>query len=117
LRVSQGLVLRPDAHLARMCAGIARLKLPAMPEVKFRAALRELARSVAGLSQARVRLTWTPGVHGQGSLHGIAQPYVRPGSVRLSQSPFLRNERSALTGVKSISYAENLLALQEAKEA
>jgi branched-chain amino acid aminotransferase len=35
--------------------------------------------------------------------------------VAVVTSPFVRNERSALTGIKSTSYADNILALQEAK--
>lgn len=42
-----------------------------------------------------------------------SKPY--PEKLSLLSSPFQRNERSALTGIKAISYAENLAALEDGK--
>jgi len=39
-----------------------------------------------------------------------------PGSASVIISPWIRNENSAITGVKSVSYAENALALKWAKD-
>jgi branched-chain amino acid aminotransferase len=101
-----------DRHMQRLRAGAAKLSLTVPEESTIRAALRVLMREnqcEAGL--ARLRLTVVPGTVLVAAVPFV--PYL--GSVAVVTSPFVRNERSALAGIKAISYAENLIALEEAK--
>ena len=75
---------------------------------------------------ARVRLTISAGLGPLGSARLLSEPTVccaateipvRSGSARLQVASWPRNERSPLAGVKSTSYAENVLALARARAA
>ncbi|MFD3516899.1 aminotransferase class IV [Streptomyces sp. NPDC058657] len=73
----------------------------------------------------RLRVTYTGGVSPLGSDRGDAAPTLivalgecarRPDSTAVVTVPWTRNERSALTGLKTTSYAENVVALSRARE-
>ena len=76
-----------------------------------------------GLREARLRVTVTGGISPLGSERGKATPTVivaataieppEP-SVSIATVPWVRNDRGATTGLKTISYAENVRALAEA---
>jgi len=85
---------------------------------------REAADAIAG--PARVRLTISAGLGPLGSSRLTTPPTVvcaaspvpvRAGDARVHLASWPRNERSPLAGVKSTSYAENVLALAEAEAA
>ena len=118
-----------DLHLARMRAGAVRLGLDVCQLGE-----REICASMCGLlersgfdrGRARVRLAVSAGVGdlrdlagGSGSLMwmtvGACPP--PPESLVLITASFPRNERSPLAGLKSASYVENLIALDEARRA
>jgi branched-chain amino acid aminotransferase len=96
----------------------------AVPEVE---ALRHAFREVMAandLPEARLRATVTSGAGPLGSEKGHGEPTLLvaasvlkpwPATEHAVTAPWPRNERGALTGVKSISYAENALALAHAK--
>ncbi len=76
------------------------------------------------LSEARIRVTVTSGAGPLGSDKGdhlptiiVAASALKPWPLtdRVIIVPWARNERSAIVGVKSISYAENVRALAHAK--
>ena len=78
----------------------------------------------ASRAQGRMRITWTSGDGplgsargpGPGSLIVWVEPAVAwPASSRIAVCPWPRNERAAVAGVKSTSYAENVVALAWAK--
>jgi branched-chain amino acid aminotransferase len=46
----------------------------------------------------------------------LAGPGPRPETVRVARVPWVRNERSAVAGLKTTSYAENVVALAYAAE-
>jgi branched-chain amino acid aminotransferase len=119
LRVHRGIPFAWRRHLARLAVSAGALEL-AMPDAGV---LREAAEEVVGanaLAEARLRITITGGPGGAGSQRGDAPPTVlvvavpveeRPFVVDLVTLPWSRNERGAVAGVKTISYAENVRAL------
>jgi branched-chain amino acid aminotransferase len=112
-------------HLERLRASAAAMRI----ELPNQAHLTNIVRRVANESavelsgQARVRLTISAGLGPLGSARldmpptivcaASAMP-VRSGDARLHVASWPRNERSPLSGVKSTSYADNVLALAEA---
>jgi len=68
------------------------------------------------LARARVRLTLTAPVTGGPSwLIEAGPPPAHPEKARVITIPFTRNERSALAGLKTINYGENVVALRLAR--
>jgi branched-chain amino acid aminotransferase len=90
-------------------------------------AIREgIAATLEGqdLAFGRIRITVTSGPGPLGSPRGaaglttvvIAEPSDRPPSIsQIATVPWPRNERGALAGLKTTSYAENVVALAHAK--
>ncbi|GAA3846237.1 aminodeoxychorismate lyase [Streptomyces phyllanthi] len=73
----------------------------------------------------RLRITYTGGVSPLGSERGdhgptlvvaLGEAHRRPDSTAVVTVPWTRNERGALTGLKTTSYAENVVALARARE-
>jgi branched-chain amino acid aminotransferase len=123
LRVHRGIPFAWRRHIARLGVSAAGLELP-MPEPQV---LRDAADQVIaanGLADARLRITITGGPGGAGSHRGDEPPTVLVVAVAIEQRPFVvdlvtlpwpRNELSAVAGIKTISYAENVRALLYAK--
>jgi len=112
-----------DLHIARLAAGCVRLGWnPVLPDLQqVMAELIEMNDLASG--RARIRLSISAGsgkVHdlSLGADHVILMTAVAaadpPASTTANLSPWVRNERSALAGLKCASYAENLVALQHA---
>lgn len=114
-----------DRHLSRHAAGTRRLGWEAADPIALEQGIGELLeanRLTRGA--ARVRLFQTAG---HGTLGDPAQGpdcvtvltavalAASPASLSLNLSPWVRNERSPLAGLKCASYAENVLALQQAR--
>lgn len=114
LRAYEGMPFAWTRHMRRLArsAGILGMPLPDAEE------LRRAARAVVqanGLADARLRVTLTGGTAadtGSGRTLVTAVP-IEPvaASADVVIVPWPRNERGALTGVKSTSYAENACAL------
>ncbi|MFF2524435.1 aminotransferase class IV [Streptomyces liangshanensis] len=73
----------------------------------------------------RLRITYTGGISPLGSDRGDAGPTLvvavgetarRPDTTAAITVPWTRNERGALTGLKTTSYAENVVALARARQ-
>jgi branched-chain amino acid aminotransferase len=113
-----------DLHLARMEAGAKRLRWCFEAEGIEAAIIGLLERCRLSDQRARVRIAMTAGT---GDLRDVARggdallwitavsSPPPPESVTLITSAFPRNERSPLAGLKCASYAENLLALDQAR--
>ena len=111
-------------HWNRLVHSCTRLALPLPERNTVLDALRAVA-SANSLPSARLRITVTPGAGPLGSSRSeasdptvviVAAPlpaWQATSAVWISTHP--RNEHSALAGVKSTSYAENALALAEAR--
>jgi branched-chain amino acid aminotransferase len=111
-------------RLARSASGMG-LAIPPSPALR-RAALDVIDANA--LSDARLRITVTGGPSPLGSERGRATPTLilaaselpPPGPatpIAVVTVPWPRNERGALSGLKTISYGENVRALALAKEA
>lgn len=127
MRVTKLGVFALERHLKRLryAAKIIDLDLPSEQTIKtaIEAVIAELKqREVA---DARMRLTITSGVGPAGVMRGAninwfvtAAPLSKPtGSARLISSNIVRNELSPLVGIKTISYLENVVALNQAVKA
>jgi branched-chain amino acid aminotransferase len=124
LRVYGGRPFAWTRHLERLSRSAAGMGL-ALPAGE---ALRGAAEDVLEanrLSEARLRITVTGGPAPLGSDRGDALPTVIVAgsalapwaeSVAVATVPWPRNERGALTGLKTISYGENVRALAHAAE-
>lgn len=111
-------------HLDRLLRSAAGLGIAGLE----RAVLEEAASSVvaaAGLERARLRLTATSGPGPLGSPRGDGRPTVvaaiepaadPEASAAVVVAPWARNEKGALAGLKTTSYAENVRVLAYAHE-
>lgn len=111
-------------HLIRLTASARALGLPDPDDDVIRAAVGAVVDGSEGAS--RLRITYTGGVAPLGSDRGDAVPSLVvalapatpwPGTTTVATVPWTRNEGSAVAGVKSTSYAENVVALQRAHAA
>jgi branched-chain amino acid aminotransferase len=110
-------------HLERLSRSAAAMGLPAPDHGLLREAVAAVVEGW-GSAQGKLRITYTagPGPLGSQAAHGpvnlivAAAPVVRPAAptTAVVTAPWVRNERGALTGVKSTSYAENVRALAHA---
>ena len=124
IKVVDGLPFALDRHLDRLHRSAAGLGLPAVDDDAVR---RGIAAVLDGqdLPLGRIRVTLTGGPAPLGSGRGEAPPtlivvadVMKPWSATTTVAtvPWPRNERGALAGLKTTSYAENVVALAAAKE-
>ncbi len=128
LKVLDGVPFALTRHLERLARSSAALGLPAVDLELVRSAAAELIEvSAAEIDQhevIRLRITITGGPGPLGSMRGTAEPTLIlalapsapwPPSAAVALVTWRRNERSAIVGVKTTSYAENVVALAHAK--
>jgi branched-chain amino acid aminotransferase len=125
LKVVDGQPFAMTRHLDRLVASAMGLGLPA-PDLDE---VRRAAKAVLDgppLALARLRITYTAGPAPMGSGRGggpatlvVAADAMAPGesTTAVARVPWPRNERSAVAGLKTTSYAENVVALARAKSA
>lgn len=113
-------------HLRRLARSAAGLGLDAPDDDEIRAGVAAVLLA-AGPDVGRLRITLTAGPGPLGSHRHepgesrqtvivLAGPAPRPSVARVVRVPWVRNERSAVAGLKTISYAENVVALARAHE-
>jgi len=119
-----GRLVFADRHLGRIRKSCGKfrweIELPDLQEI----AAGLLVRNELAIGRARLRLVVTAGSGAQNDLAPGADRLVwlsafpaaeTPVSMSACLSPWPRNERSPLAGLKSASYAENLVALDHAR--
>lgn len=124
LRATHGQPFATRRHLERLHRSAAGLGLQVpYDDGILREAMREVLAS-HDLPSARVRVTVTGGAAPLGSERGegaatvliAAGPLASPApSAAVCVVPWPRNERGAMAGIKTTSYAENVVALAHAK--
>lgn len=113
-----------DRHIARLARSARGLGLAEPDPGEVRAAVAAvLAADPTPLG--RLRITYTGGISPLGSERGrsgetlvvaVAPAERRPDTTAVVTVPWTRNERGALAGLKTTSYAENVVALARAAE-
>ncbi|WP_261717871.1 aminodeoxychorismate lyase [Streptomyces sp. FZ201] len=124
VKVTDGRAFALTRHLARLTRSAQGLGLPD-PD------LDEVRRACAAVIEAnpmplgRLRITYTGGhgplgsdrgEHGPTLVVALGETARRPDSTTVITVPWTRNERGALTGLKTTSYAENVVALARAHQ-
>ncbi|WP_278234564.1 aminotransferase class IV [Isoptericola sp. AK164] len=124
--VFDGQVFALTRHLERLRRSATGLGLEAPDEQKVRegvAAVLDEAVRLDGPFDGRLRITVTAGIGPLGSMRvpgaqsvvvAVQDSVMMPES-RSARSPWPRNERSPIAGLKTTSYAENVVALADAK--
>ena len=123
VKVVDGRLFAVEPHLERLARSARGLGLP---DPDLDAVRRGLAAVLDGerMTLGRVRITWTGGIAPLGSARGdgppslivIAEPMDPwPDTAAVVTVPWPRNERGALAGLKTTSYAENVRALAHAR--
>jgi branched-chain amino acid aminotransferase len=124
LKVYGGAAFAVRRHLERLAASAAGLGLSLPDAEVLRAAVSSVV-AANGVGDGRVRITVTAGPSPLGSERGGVAPTVLvatgpltswPATTDVAVVPWPRNERGALAGLKTISYAENVVALAWARE-
>lgn len=112
-------------HLARLGRSAAGLGLPAPDADRVREGVAAvLADGADRDAMGRLRITWTAGPHPMGSGRGGGPPTLvvaysaiepAPAATTIVTVPWTRNENGATAGLKTTSYAENVIALAHAQ--
>lgn len=109
-------------HWRRLLNSCTKAGLEAPSENLFQEALQAVIKA-NHLHDARLRVTLTRGENPPGSSSLANQTFLAtavplkpwPPVERVCLAPWTRNENGALCGIKSLSYAENLLAIAQAR--
>lgn len=124
-KVVRGEVFALTRHLVRLGLSAKALGLPEPDLDRIRAGAAELlaAEDPIGFGRLRITLTGGTGPLGSERLPGsgtcvlqVAAQDPPPTTGAAVLAPWVRNERGAVTGVKTTSYAENVVALAYARE-
>ncbi len=124
MRTEGGTPFAVSRHLRRLRRSLDGLGLVlGRTDDELRDALHRVAATVDGESRVRLTVTGGPGPLGSGrddvepTVIVAASPLtVRPATGSAVTVPWRRNEHSAVAGLKTTSYAENVVALARAAE-
>ena len=124
VKVVDGRPFALTRHLDRLARSAAGLGLPGVDDIEVRRAV-DAVLAAEHLPHGRLRITYTGGVAPLGSARGDGPPTLavvadvlhrNPSTTSVATVPWPRNERGAMAGLKSTSYAENVVALAYATE-
>ena len=124
MKIVRGRAFALRRHLDRLARSTAGMRLPCPPPDVVAAAV-DAVIAANGWAEGRLRVTVTGGPGALGSDRAAVAPTVIvaggpmpawPAAADVAVAPWPRNERGALTGVKSVSYGENVVALAYARD-
>ncbi|GAA1907600.1 aminotransferase class IV [Streptantibioticus ferralitis] len=124
LKVTAGTAFALDRHLARLARSARGLGLPEPDRERVRQACLAVL-DADPVPYGALRITYTGGIAPLGSRRGDGDPTLvvalaetgrRPDTTAIVTVPWTRNENGALTGLKTTSYGENVVALAYALE-
>lgn len=123
-KVVDGVPFALTRHLRRLARSASGLGLAEPDEAEVRDAAAAVLKE-RHLELGRLRITWTAGTGPLGSGRDEAKPTLVvaasaaapwPAEVGAVRVPWTRNERAATAGLKTTSYAENVIALEYAHD-
>lgn len=123
LKFSSGVPFAVDRHLRRLAKSAKGLGIAVPSQELISKALAEVSAANQSVKQGRMRITVTSGAGPLGSdrlaanptlVISVAEQKTWPNTAKIAIVPWIRNEKSPLVGLKSISYAENVIALEKA---
>ena len=124
MKIVRGRAFAARRHLDRLVRSTAGMRLPCPPREVVLAAMEQVI-GANGWGEGRLRVTVTGGPGALGSDRAAVEPTVIvaggplpawPAAADVAVAPWPRNERGALTGIKSVSYGENVVALAYARD-
>lgn len=124
LKVEHGVAYAVSRHMRRLVASAETLRLPQLPVDDIRSGIAQVLAAGAP-PLARMRVTVTAGAGPLGSDRSEVPPTVvialaeaSPWSSTTTATlvPWVRNERSPVSGAKTTSYADNIVALDWAHQ-
>lgn len=124
VKITEGTSFALTRHLDRLALSARGLGLPAPDLDEVRTACGAVT-AANPMPRGRLRVTYTGGLSPLGSDRGGASPTLvvaldeasrRPDTTSVITVPWTRNERGALAGLKTTSYAENVVALARARQ-
>lgn len=124
LKTTQGEAFAVNRHLRRLARSARGLGLPE-PDKDEVAHACAAVLAANPMPHGKLRITYTGGISPLGSDRGeagatlvvaIGTATPDPGPSAIVTVPWTRNERGALTGLKTTSYGENVVALARARE-
>ena len=124
VKTLQGVPFALTRHLVRLERSAAGLGLPSPDLDDVRRGVAAVLDGAQGDPIGRLRITWTAGPHPMGSGRGggpatlvVAYSAIDPAASETTvvTVPWTRNENGATAGLKTTSYAENVIALAHAQ--
>jgi branched-chain amino acid aminotransferase len=125
VKIVDGRPFAVTKHLERLVRSAVGLGLPEPEVARIEEGIAAVVKAEPDIPFGRLRITYTGGVSPLSSDRGTSGPTIvvaaqaiqRPAPTSaIVTVPWVRNERSAVAGLKTTSYAENVRALAYAKE-
>jgi branched-chain amino acid aminotransferase len=125
IKIEDGRPFAVRRHVERLVRSAVGLGLPAPELAQLEEGIAAVVAADPGIAFGRLRITYTGGVSPLSSDRGTSGPTVLVATQEIKRPsptsaivtvPWVRNERSAVAGLKTTSYAENVRALAYAKE-
>jgi branched-chain amino acid aminotransferase len=126
LLVRNGVPFALDLHLARLANSLAGMGLTNYDADAIKSGIAQVVAQITGSDDHRLRITVTSGAGPLGSGRGnhdctyvvtAAPATIWSATADLLLVPYTRNPKSATAGLKTTSYAENVVALNQASSA
>ncbi|MFI6480380.1 aminotransferase class IV [Nonomuraea sp. NPDC050663] len=124
IKIVDGRSFALTRHLDRLALSAQRMDLPAPDTAAIADGIDQLLATAPAWKLGRIRVTYTSGPGPLGSDRGtqgattvviVDEQPAFPATANVTVVPWPRNERGALSGVKSTSYGDNAKALAYAK--